>query len=211
MVPGTPEFLGMLREFTQENGIILIFDEVISFRVAPGGAQQYYGITPDMTSLGKIIGGGFAVGAFGGRTDIMELYDPTKGAKVSHAGTFNANPVTMLAGAVTLEQLTPEVYRRLAELTTRLRQGIEEVCAGLEVPVQATGLGSLFGIHFTSQTIHNYRDITTEDTQLRNQVFLGLMNEGILISSNLVGGLSTVMDEADVDTFLAAFRKVLER
>ena len=114
MIPGTHEFLGMLRDFTQDNGIILIFDEVISFRVAPGGAQQYYGITPDMTSLGKIIGGGFAVGAFGGRADIMELYDPSKGAKVSHAGTFNANPVTMLAGAVTLEQLTDDVYRRLA-------------------------------------------------------------------------------------------------
>ena len=151
------------------------------------------------------------MGAFGGRADIMELYDPSKGAKVSHAGTFNANPVTMLAGAVTLEQLTDDVYRRLAELTGRLRQGIEEVGASLEVPLQATGLGSLFGIHFTSQPIHNYRDITTEDTQLRNQVFLGLINEGILTASNLVGALSTAMDEADVDAFLAAFRKVLER
>ncbi len=211
MVPGTHEFLGMLRDFTQDNGIILIFDEVISFRVAPGGAQQYYGITPDMTSLGKIIGGGFAVGAFGGRAEIMELYDPTKGTKVSHAGTFNANPVTMLAGAVTLEQLTGDVYRRLAELTGRLRQGIEEAGAGLEVPVQATGLGSLFGIHFTSEPIHNYRDITTEDTGLRSQVFLGLMNEGILMASNLVGALSTAMDEDDVDSFLDAFRKVLAR
>ena len=99
----------------------------------------------------------------------------------------------------------------MAELTTRLRQGIEEVCARLEVPVQATGLGSLFGIHFTSQPIHNYRDVTTEDTKLRSQVFLGLMNEGILTASNLVGALSTAMGEADVDAFLDAFRKVLER
>ncbi len=211
MIPGTAEFLTMLREFTEENGIVLIFDEVISFRVAPGGSQQYYGITPDMTSLGKIIGGGFAVGAFGGRQEIMELYDPTKGPKVSHAGTFNANPVTMVAGAVTLENLTPDVYRDLAELTELLRQGIRRVCSDLEVPVQVTGLGSLFGIHFTGQPIVNYRDIAAEDAALRGQVFLGLMNEGILMASNLVGGLSTALGEEEVNTFVEALKSVLER
>ena len=211
MIPGTAEFLTMLREFTEENGIVLIFDEVISFRVAPGGSQQYYGITPDLTSLGKIIGGGFAVGAFGGRHDIMELYDPTKGPKVSHAGTFNANPVTMVAGAVTLEHLTPDVYRDLAELTELLRQGIRRVCSDLEVPVQVTGLGSLFGIHFTGQPIVNYRDIAAEDAALRGQVFLGLMNEGILMASNLVGGLSTALGEEEVNTFVGALKSVLER
>ena len=211
MIPGTAEFLTMLREFTEENGIVLIFDEVISFRVAPGGSQQYYGITPDLTSLGKIIGGGFAVGAFGGRQDIMELYDPTKGPKVSHAGTFNANPVTMVAGAVTLEHLTPDVYRDLAELTELLRQGIRRVCSDLEVPVQVTGLGSLFGIHFTGQPIVNYRDIAAEDAALRGQVFLGLMNEGILMASNLVGGLSTALGEEEVNTFVGALQTVLER
>ena len=211
MIPGTAEFLTMLREFTEENGIVLIFDEVISFRVAPGGSQQYYGITPDLTSLGKIIGGGFAVGAFGGRQDIMELYDPTKGPKVTHAGTFNANPVTMVAGAVTLEHLTPDVYRDLAELTELLRQGIRRVCSDLEVPVQVTGLGSLFGIHFTGHPIVNYRDVAAEDAALRGQVFLGLMNEGILMASNLVGGLSTALGEDEVNTFVGALQTVLER
>ena len=211
MIPASPDFLHMLREFTQKNKIILIFDEVISFRVAPGGAQEYYGITPDMTALGKVIGGGFPVGAFGGRRDIMELYDPTKGPKVAHAGTFNANPVTMLAGSVTLEQLTPEVYRDLAELTERLRQGVREVCAEREVPVQVTGLGSLFGIHFTREQVHNYRDAATQDTKLRSQVFLGMMNEGILTTSNLVGALSTAITKSDVDTYLDAFKRVLER
>jgi glutamate-1-semialdehyde 2,1-aminomutase len=211
MVPASNTFLAMLREFTQRNGIVLIFDEVISFRVAPGGAQEYYGITPDMTSLGKIIGGGFAVGAFGGRAGIMDLYDPTKGAKVSHAGTFNANPVTMLAGAVTLEKLTPEVYRRLAGMTEALKQGIRDVCAGLEVPVQVTGLGSMFGIHFTQGPINDYRDVAQEDSGLRNQVFIGLLNEGVLTASNLVGALSTAMTEPDIDAFLGAFKRVLER
>lgn len=211
MIPASTEFLTMLREFTSDHSIILIFDEVISFRVAPGGAQQYYGITPDMTALGKIIGGGFSVGAFGGRRDIMELYDPTKGPEVSHAGTFNANPVTMLAGAVTLEQLGPEVYRRLAELTETLRQDLREVCQSLEVPVQITGLGSLFGIHFTEGPVSNYREVADGDSKLREQVFLGLMNEGVLTASNLVGSLSTEIGEGEVEAFVAAFRRVLER
>ena len=211
MIPATPEFLTMLREFTQKNGIILIFDEVISFRVAPGGSQQYYGITPDMTALGKIIGGGFAVGAFGGRRDIMELYNPATGPTVSHAGTFNANPVTMLAGAVTLEQLTPEVYRGLAELTERLRHGLREVAAAVEVPVQVTGLGSLFGIHFTEASVRDYRDVAAGDSRLRSQVFLGMMNEGFLTASNLVGALSTANTDAEVDAFVAAFKRVLAR
>lgn len=211
MVPTTTEFLAMLREFTQANGIILIFDEVISFRVAPGGSQQYYGITPDMTALGKIIGGGFPVGAFGGRRDIMEQYDPTIGPAVSHAGTFNANPVTMVAGSVTLDQLTPEVYRRLAELTEELRKGLRSVCAELEVPAQITGLGSLFGIHFAEGEIRNYRDVAAGNSSLRHQMFLGMMNEGFLTASNLVGGLSTEMGEPEIDSFVDAFKNVLAR
>ena len=211
MLPATHEFLAMLRDFATENGVILIFDEVISFRAAPGGSQEYYGITPDMTSLGKIIGGGFAVGAFGGRHDIMDLYDPASGPRVAHAGTFNANPATMLAGAVTLEQLTPEVYRRLAEVTEYLRHGLHEVGRELEVPVQVTGLGSLFGIHFQDDTLVGYRDIAKADSAFRHDVFLGLLNEGILMASNLVGAVSTVIEEEEVDAFVGAFRNVLRR
>ena len=211
MLPATHEFLTMLREFATENGAILIFDEVISFRIAPGGAQEYYEITPDMTSLGKIIGGGFAVGAFGGRHEIMGLYDPTSGPRVAHAGTFNANPVTMLAGAVTLEQLTPEVYRRLAEVTEYLRHGLREVGRELEVPVQVTGLGSLFGIHFSDETLVGYRDIAKADSAFRHDVFLGLLNEGILMAPNLVGAVSTAIAEPEVDAFVAALRNVLQR
>ncbi len=211
MLPATHEFLAMLREFATENGVILIFDEVISFRIAPGGAQEYYEITPDMTSLGKIIGGGFAVGAFGGRHEIMGLYDPTSGPRVAHAGTFNANPVTMLAGAATLEQLTPGVYRRLAEVSEYLRHGLREVGRELEVPVQVTGLGSLFGVHFSDETLVGYRDIAKADSAFRHDVFLGLMNEGILMAPNLVGAVSTAIAEPEVDAFVAALRKVLQR
>ncbi|MDE2939058.1 MAG: aspartate aminotransferase family protein [Chloroflexota bacterium] len=211
MVPALPEYLAMLRDFCTANGSILIFDEVISYRVAPGGSQEYYGITPDMTALGKIIGGGLPVGAFGGRRDIMDLYDPTTGPTVSHAGTFNANPLTMLAGAATMEQLTPEVYRSLAEMTELLKQGIRDVCGEMEVPVQVTGLGSLFGIHFTDREVLNYRDIAGCDHDLRDRLFLGMLNEGILMASNLVGSLSTATTADDVDRFLAAFRTALAR
>ena len=211
MVPAQVDYLQMLREFCTANGTALIFDEVISFRVAPGGSQEYYGITPDLTALGKIIGGGLPVGAFGGRRDIMELYDPTAGPVVSHAGTFNANPLTMLAGTVTMEQLTPEVYRELAERTEELRQGVRDVCGELEVPVQVTGLGSLFGIHFTDGPVKNYRDIASGNHDLRDRMFLGLLNEGIMMASNLVGSLSTATSQADIEEFLRAFRTSLAR
>ena len=110
-----------------------------------------------------------------------------------------------------MEQLTPQVYRRLAEVTEYLRQGVRRVGADLEVPVEVTGLGSLFGIHFTQDAIVGYRDIAAEDPDFRHQVFLGLMNEGILMAPNLVGAISTVLGEPEVDTFVGALRRVLER
>ena len=211
MVPATHEFLSMLRSFTQEHGIVLIFDEVISYRVSPGGCQAHYDITPDMTALGKIIGGGFPVGAFGGRRDIMELYDPRFGPRVSHAGTFNGNPVSMLAGVITLDHLTTRVYQELEMHGQRLRSEIHNICIDLEVPAQITGIGSLFGIHFVGHDIQNYRDIADCDTGLRDRVFLGLMNEGILVAPNLVGALSTETKEAQVAVFAETFRNVLLR
>ncbi len=211
MLPADPEYLQMLRDFADDSGALLIFDEVISFRVASGGAQEHYGVTPDMTSLGKIIGGGFPVGAFGGRSDIMSLYSPINGPVVAHAGTFNANPVTMAAGVATMTELTPTVYRRLAELAELLRQGVRMVCSELERPVVATGIGSLFGIHFTDQPIRHYRDIATTDKALAERVFLGMLNEGFLLAPNLVGATSMALGEVEVDAFVRAFRRVLTR
>ena len=211
MVPASNEFLSMLRGFTREHDIVLIFDEVISYRVSIGGCQSYYGITPDMTALGKIIGGGFPVGAFGGRRDIMELYDPRIGPRVAHAGTFNGNPVSMLAGVITLDNLTPKVYQELEILGHELRSQIQNICIDMEVPVQVTGIGSLFGIHFADHGIHNYRDIANCNNELRDRVFLGLMNEGILVAPNLVGALSTETKLEEIRVFSETFRKVLSR
>ena len=211
MLPGDAEYLAMLRDFTADSGALLIFDEVISYRVAPGGAQEYYGITPDLTALGKIIGGGFPVGAFGGRADIMRLYAPLSGPAINHGGTFNANPVTMAAGVATLKELTPIRYRRLAELGEMLRQGVRQVCAELEQPVTVTGIGSLFGIHFTAGPLCNYRDIMAGDKALGERVFMGMLNEGFLLAPNLVGAMSLVLGEIEVDAFVRAFRRVLQR
>ena len=211
MLPAEPEYLRMLRDFADSSGALLIFDEVISFRVAPGGSQEYFGVTPDLTSLGKIIGGGFPVGAFGGRSDIMSLYSPINGPVVAHAGTFNANPVTMVAGAATMTELTPNVYRRLAELTEMLRQGVRTVCSELEQPVLVTGIGSLFGIHFTEHPIRNYRDIAASDKSLAERMFMGMLNEGFLLAPNLVGALSMALGEMEVDAFVRALRRVLTR
>ncbi|MEE2700920.1 MAG: aspartate aminotransferase family protein [Chloroflexota bacterium] len=211
MVPAEPEYLTMLREFTQRNNTILIFDEVISFRASAGGAQEYYNITPDMTAMGKVIGGGLPVGAFGGKREIMELYDPSDGPVITHAGTFQGNPMTMVAGATTLGLLTPEIYSSLDYLANQLREGIRAVCAEFDVAVEVTGIGSLFGIHFSEKPIRTYRDVATSDTVLRQQVFLGLMNEGVFANSRLVGCVSMPMGEADVDHHLDALRKVLAR
>ena len=211
MVPADREYLEMLREFTQRRGVVLIFDEVISFRVSRGGAQERYDVTPDVTTLGKVIGGGLPIGAFGGRRDIMELFDPTRGPTVAHAGTFNGNPLAMLAGSVTMEHLTPEVYDHLEELGEKVRRGIREVCTELEVPVQATGLGSLFGLHFIDRPVRTWRDVAVGNKDLGKRVFLGLLNEGIQVSPNLVGSVSNPMGAAEVDAFTSALRAVLER
>ena len=211
MLPADSGYLQMLRDFADDSGALLIFDEVISFRVAAGGAQDYYGITPDLTSLGKIIGGGFPVGAFGGRSDIMSLYSPINGPVVAHAGTFNANPVTMAAGVATMTELSPTVYRRLAELTDMLRQGLQMVCSELEQPVVVTGVESLFGVHFTDQPIRHYRDIAATDKALGERVFMGMLNEGFLLAPNLVGAMSMALGEIEVDAFVRAFRRVLKR
>lgn len=211
MLPADGAYLQMLRDFVDRSSALLIFDEVISFRVLPGGAQQHYEVTPDLTALGKIIGGGFPVGAFGGRSDIMSLYSPLSGPVINHGGTFNANPVTMAAGVATLTELTPTVYRRLAELTEMLRQGVRQVCSELEQPVLVTGLGSLFGIHFSDGPLRNYRDIARCDKDLSERVFMGMLNEGFLLAPNLVGAMSTALGEVEVDAFVRGFRRVLQR
>ena len=210
-LPGDVEFLRGLRDLTTELGIVLIYDEVQSFRIAPGGAQETLGVIPDMTAFGKIIGGGTPVGAFGGRADIMELFDPTSGAAIPHAGTFNANPVTMAAGEVVMNHLTPEVYVRMNALGGELRAKLSAVFDEFEVPAQVTGIGSLFGIHFTSEEIRDYRSVVQSDQTMRKALFTGLLNEGILLQTGTAGAMNSLTTTRDIDSLVDATRRVVER
>ncbi|MCH8206554.1 MAG: aspartate aminotransferase family protein [Chloroflexi bacterium] len=210
--PAEPEFLLGIREVTRELGILLIFDEVQSFRVAPGGAQELFGVIPDLTAMGKIIGGGMAVGAFGGREDVMSLFDPTGGgAALGHSGTFNANPMTVVAGEVTMKHLTPEVYARLSRLGDTLREKLRAVFAEFEVPAQITGVASLFGIHFTSDEITDYRSVLRGDAHMKKALFTGLLNEDVLLMGGSSGALNTLTTESDVDTLVDTTRQVIQR
>jgi glutamate-1-semialdehyde 2,1-aminomutase len=212
LVPPAAGFLEFLREETQRRGIVLIFDEVISFRVAWGGAQERFGIRPDLTTLGKVIGGGLAVGAFGGRRDIMEFYDPRKtGPRISQGGTFNANPVTMAAGVATLTALTPEAYTRLDALGERLRGGLARLFSNTRRKGQVTGVGSLLWLHWTTEALTDYRSTRPKDPETALRVFLGLINEGILLTQRGLGACSLAMSDEDVDRFVNALARVLAR
>jgi len=212
MVPGKPEFLEGLRRVTEELGIVLIFDEVIAFRIAYGGAQDYYGITPDLTCFGKVVGGGMPVGAFGGREDIMSMWDPSGGsAIVQHAGTFNGNPMTAAAGIATLENLTPDKFDYLDNLGESLRTKLRALFAELEVPMGVTGVASLFALQFTSTEVTDYRTFATNDKNMLKIMFIGLLNEGFLMSNRCAGNVSTAHTEDDVDAFVNAVRNVLKR
>ncbi|MBI4304801.1 MAG: aspartate aminotransferase family protein, partial [Chloroflexi bacterium] len=211
MLPADLAFLKGLRDVTRRHGIILIFDEVIALRVARGGAQERFGVTPDMTAMGKIIGGGMPVGGFGGRDDIMELFSPKNGPKVKHAGTFNGNPMTAAAGIATLEALTPAVYRWLDDLGDRVRSKLSDLIRDREAPMGVTGIASLFALQFTTVPIRDYRSVQTNDRTLQKLMFYGLLNEGFALSPACAGNVSAAINEKDVDAFVAAVGRVLDR
>ena len=211
-VPADIMFLEKIRALTEELGIVLIFDEVQSFRVAPGGAQELFGIVPDLTTLGKIIGGGTPVGAFGGRRDMMSAFDPTKeGLYLAHSGTFNANPITRRAGEVVMNALTTDVYDRMNDLGETLRQKLRAMFAEMGVPATVTGVASLFGIHFTCNEVKNYRDAISADGQMTRAFFLGMLNEGILLMAGAAGALNVLSTEEHVDNLVEAASRVVQR
>src|SRR4029077_9099869 len=142
VIAATVEYLERLRSVTRELSILLIFDEVISLRVSPGGAQQLYGVTPDLTTLGKIIGGGLPVAAFGGRADVMKLLDPRRQPNLAQGGTYNGNPLGMAAGLAAMTELTPDVYAELNRQGARVCEQLSEVLASHGVPAQINGVGS---------------------------------------------------------------------
>ncbi|MDQ3812103.1 MAG: aspartate aminotransferase family protein [Chloroflexota bacterium] len=210
VLPARPEFLHGLRDLTRASGSLLIFDEVISLRVSPGGAQELYGVTPDLTTMGKIIGGGFPVAAFGGRAEVMALLDPRRAdAAIPHGGTFNGNPVGTAAGIATLEALTPDVYARLNALGERLRARLRATFERLGVGVQVTGIGSLFNLHFTADEITDYRSSRAGANEHSRAAILALMNAGFFLAPRGMGCISTPMAETEVDSLVETVERIL--
>ena len=202
-----PGFLEGLRAICDRHGMVLIFDEVIAFRVGYHGAQGLLGVKPDLTVLGKIIGGGFPAGAVVGRAEVMAVTEPNRANRVPHFGTFSANPVSMVAGRATMEALTPEVFRELNTSGERIRRELRRIGEGL--PLRVTGVGSLFKINATDLAVRDYRTALTVDRRWQELASLALLNEGFLLTTKLHGCVSLATTEEQIENFLSAFERLV--
>ena len=206
-----PGYLEFLSRITAENGTVLIFDEVMTgFRLAMGGAQERFGIKPDLTCFGKIIGGGLPVGAFGGRTDIMDHLAPL--GSVYQAGTLSGNPLAMAAGIAALEEIrSTNAHARLELLGAALETGLTDAARSAGVPVRFNRCGSMFCGYFTSQPVHNLADAMSSDRERFKKFFHGLLDAGVYLAPSQfeAGFLSTAHTEADIDATVQAAARVL--
>jgi glutamate-1-semialdehyde 2,1-aminomutase len=206
VIAAAPEFLRLLRELTARHGIVLIFDEVISFRVGYHGAQGRYGVAPDLTTLGKVIGGGLPVGAVGGREAIMACFDPRRQGTIGHGGTFNGNPLTMAAALATLEELTAPTFERLEDLAGDLKRKVEGVLGKLGVAAQVNQIGSVFAIHFSDTPVTDYTIYIRSDRERATRLHLAALNHGVALGSRCMGCLSTPMTGSEIDALVAAIQ-----
>jgi len=215
MIPATTEFLQRLREVTARLGIVLIFDEVVTLPMYYGGAQAYHGVNPDLTTMGKVIGGGIPAAAVGGSAEVMAIFDPQlhggRAPVAATASTFGGNCTAMAAGIACLEQLTPEVHDRVAALRQRAMDGINELGRRYEIPLQAVGLGHVFGIHWAPEpVIGGHSQMQGDGTKIAN-IMMTLMNLGVYQYSfgSFLFGMDH--DEGDTDRLVAAVDEALHR
>lgn len=205
-------FLEGLRKLAQDSGTLLIFDEVITgFRLGLGGAQKTYNIKPDLTCLGKIIGGGFPVGAYGGRKEIMNMIAPI--GPVYHAGTLSGNPVAMAAGVATINKLREKgTYKRLNELTQSLIEGLHKILKKLGIKAQINSVGSMFTIFFTDREVFDYESALTSDTKMYSRFFKNLLSAGIMFPPSQFEAVfvSLAHTEREIDITLRAVYKALK-
>ena len=213
LLPVRPEFARAVREITRRHGVLLIFDEIVGFRVGRGGLQEQFGIDPDLTCFGKIVGGGFPVGAFGGRADIMDLLDSSRGPTgFFQSGSFSAHPVTMAAGLATLRELTPAAFAHLNRLADRLTTGLNDLFARRGFPALAVNAGSVFSIYFIEGKLETYRDLARADRALSHQVFLALLQEGYFLNHTLtMCALSLPMEDRHITGLVTAMEKVMDK
>ena len=205
-------YLEFLRAVTRAHGALLIFDEVMTgFRLAPGGAQERFGISPDLTCFGKIIGGGLPVGAFGGRADIMDYLAPL--GPVYQAGTLSGNPIAMAAGIAALAELGRRAYMALEKAGHHLETGMREAAKAAGIPVQFNRCGSMFCGYFTSEPVWNLADAMKSDRARFSKFFHGMLEEGVYLAPSQfeAGFISTAHTPADVDATIRAAAKVLAR
>lgn len=206
-----PGYLEFLREITQTNDALLIFDEVMTgFRLAKGGAQERFGIKPDLSCFGKVIGGGLPVGAFGGRAEIMDYLAPL--GPVYQAGTLSGNPLAMAAGIAALEELAASgAYRKLEESGAALEQGLKDAAKSAGVPVQFNRCGSMFCAYFTSQPVHNLSDALKSDRDRFKAYFHSMLGQGVYLAPSQfeAGFLSTAHTTPDIDHTIAASAQAL--
>lgn len=206
-----PGFHQGLRDLTREHGALLVFDEVMTgFRLAYGGAQERYGVTPDLTTLGKVIGGGLPVGAYGGRADIMQMVAPA--GPMYQAGTLSGNPLAMTAGIVTLDLLNqPGTYAYLDRITKRLLEGLLEAAAATQHPMCGVQVGGMFGFFFTAGPVKNYADAKQSDLQKFSRFHRAMLENGVYLAPSQfeAGFTSLAHTEADIDRTIAIARDVL--
>jgi glutamate-1-semialdehyde 2,1-aminomutase len=210
-IPAAPGYLARLRAVTRAHGILLIFDEVISLRVGYGGAQGRYGGDPDLTAMGKIIGGGFPIGATGGRAEVMQVFDPgTTGPRVLAGGTFSGNPVSMTGGLAAMQAMDRAAFARLEDMGRRIRQRLNEVFRRSGCPGQVTGDGSLLRFVMVSRPLGSYRDVVEPgEAERARALFMALLKAGVMVNDNGLACLSTPMGEAELDRFEAALAQAL--
>ena len=213
VLPVRPEFARSVRQITRENDVLLIFDEIVSFRSDPGGLQAVFNIDPDLTCFGKIVGGGFPVGAFGGRADIMDLLDSSKpGTGFSQSGTFSAHPLAMAAGLAMLQQLTPEACAHLNRLGNHLITGLNQMFSKEGIVAQAVNTGSVFSIYFGNSALRNYRDLAVTDDSLLTPTFLALLEEGYFLGHTLgMCALSLPMEQRHIDGLIRATNRAIHK
>jgi glutamate-1-semialdehyde 2,1-aminomutase len=204
-IPGDLAFLEALRHQCTESGALLIFDEVMTSRLARGGAQELTGITPDLTTIGKYFAGGMPFGAFGGRRDVMSVFDPATGGGLTHGGTFNNNVVSMAAGVAALSQiLTPELLEDVNRRGERLRARLNDTFRADGVPMCVTGWGSLMNIHATAGPVRSLSDLQQADPRLKQLLFLDMLDAGFYLAQRGYIALSAEVTDGHVDAFVTA-------
>jgi len=214
LTPADPEYVAALREWTAADGALLMLDEVITFRSEVGGAQAWYGVTPDLTALGKLIGGGFPVGAIAGRARVMDVMNPlADNVLFPHSGTFSANPVTMIAGLTAMELFDEAAVAHVNALAQRAMDGISAAISATGVKACVTGGGSLFRVHLKESPPLDYREaFATAEESRRLAVLLDhLLDEGLIVINTCSAAISTVMGEEEIDLLIAAMKTGFEK